>query len=235
MTWLIHTCDMTRSYVWQDSFVCVTCLIHTCDMARSYVWHDSFIRVTWLIHMCDMSHSYVWYDSFTCVTWLIHMCDMTHMCDTTHSYVWHDSYVRHDPFICVTRLIHMCDMTQDPTVKLELKHRHKVLKVLARPESFFTKNDNTSTAEPPAMQYNKWLHKCEDMIQQLAAKTNVVHLFFLFPIYFCIVSITINGFTTRRHDAATRSNSRTATRGKPQRITLIFSFFLYIPYFHKVQ
>ena len=81
-------------------------------------------------------------------------------------------------------------MTQDPTVKLELKHRHKVLKVLARPESFFTKNDHSSTAEPPAVRYNKWLHKCEDMIQQLAAKTNVVHLFFLFCIDFCIFSIT---------------------------------------------
>jgi len=29
----------------------------------SYVWHDSFICVTWLIHMCDMTHSYVWHDS----------------------------------------------------------------------------------------------------------------------------------------------------------------------------
>ena len=27
-----------------------------CDMTHSYVWHDSFICVTWLIHMCDMTH-----------------------------------------------------------------------------------------------------------------------------------------------------------------------------------
>jgi len=37
---------------------------HVCDMTHSYVWHDSFICVTWLIHMCDMTHSYVWRDPF---------------------------------------------------------------------------------------------------------------------------------------------------------------------------
>jgi len=63
VTWLIHMCDMTHSYVWHDSFICVTWLIHMCDKTHSYVWHDSFICVTWLIHMCDMTHSYVWHDS----------------------------------------------------------------------------------------------------------------------------------------------------------------------------
>ena len=58
-------------------------------MTHSYVWHDSFICVTWLIHMCDKTRSYVWHDSFVCVTWLIRMCDMT------HSYVWHDSFLKH--------------------------------------------------------------------------------------------------------------------------------------------
>jgi len=57
-------------------------MIHMCDMTHSYVWHDSFTCVTWLIHMCDMTHLHVWHDSFICVTWLIHMCDMT------HSYGW---------------------------------------------------------------------------------------------------------------------------------------------------
>jgi len=114
------TCDMTRSYVWHDTFICVTWLIYMCDMTHSYVWHDSFICVTWLVRMCDMTHSCVWHDSFICVTWLILTCDMT------RSYVWHDSficvtwliymchmthlYVWHDSFICVTWLIYMCDM-----------------------------------------------------------------------------------------------------------------------------
>jgi len=107
-----YMCDITHSFVWHNSFRCVTWarymyfkpwLIHTCEMTHSCVWHghvrcisnrESFIYVTWLIHMCDMTHSNEWHDSFICVTCLIHMCDMT------HSYVWHD----------VTWLIHVCDM-----------------------------------------------------------------------------------------------------------------------------
>jgi len=80
---LIHMCDMTHSYVWHDSFTCVTWLIHMCDMTRTWAlrgqgrcWgacrHASFIR--------DMTHSYVWHDSFICVTWLIHMSGMTYIC-----------------------------------------------------------------------------------------------------------------------------------------------------------
>jgi len=92
---------MTRSWVkrlthvWHDSFMCVPWLIHACNLTRSYLWHDSFICerttscVTWLLHvrhdsfMCDMTHScvtwliHVWHDSFICVPWLIHMCDLT--------------------------------------------------------------------------------------------------------------------------------------------------------------
>jgi len=67
--WLIHTCDVNRSYVWHDSFIRVTCLVHMCDMTHLYVWHDSSICVTWLVHMCDMTRSYVWHDSSICVTW----------------------------------------------------------------------------------------------------------------------------------------------------------------------
>ena len=90
---------MTHSYVWYDSFTCVTWLIHIHDVTHSYVWHE-------LIHMCDMNsficltwtHSYVWHDSFKCVTWLNHMFDMP------HSYVWHELIYMCDmnSFICVT-------------------------------------------------------------------------------------------------------------------------------------
>ena len=55
------------------------------DMTHSYAWHDSFICVTWLNHTCDMTHLYAWlthlhaWNSFICVTWLMHTCDMTHL------------------------------------------------------------------------------------------------------------------------------------------------------------
>ena len=86
---------MTHSYVWYDSFICVTWLIH----------------MTWLIYMCDMTHLYVWHDSFICVTWLIYMsmhCQhITTLCNTLHHMgnriaghihstapcTWHDSFI----------------------------------------------------------------------------------------------------------------------------------------------
>jgi len=100
VTWLIHPCDMTHSYIWYDSFICVAWLIYICDMTDSYVWNDWFIYVTWLIHIWDMTHLYVWHDSFIHVTWLIHICDMTYSC------MWHDS------FIYVTWLLLMSDRIQ---------------------------------------------------------------------------------------------------------------------------
>jgi len=67
-------CDMSHSYVWHVSSIC---LIHMCDMSRSHAWHVSFICVTWLVHMCDMSHSYVWHDYFIFVTRRVHVFDKT--------------------------------------------------------------------------------------------------------------------------------------------------------------
>ena len=83
VTWLIYMCDMTRLYVWHDSFICVTWLAHMCDMC-----HDSFMCVNWRIHMFAMNYSYVCHNSPTCVPWLIHMCDMK------PSYVWRDPFIR---------------------------------------------------------------------------------------------------------------------------------------------
>ena len=84
---------MTHSFVWHDSFICVTWLIHMCDMTHSYVWHDSFICVTWLIHMCDMTHSYVWHDSFTC-----------------YVPAWQNSLTSTSKDLCVLSYIRICDL-----------------------------------------------------------------------------------------------------------------------------
>jgi len=91
--------------------MCVTWLIHTCDVTHSCVWRDSFIRVTWLIHVCDVTHS--------CVTWLIHTCDVTHscVCDVTHSWVtrrrttWAETCVWRGPFKYVTWVMYVCNIT----------------------------------------------------------------------------------------------------------------------------
>jgi len=49
--------DMTHSYVWRDSFICVPWPSHMCNTTHPYVWRGESIRVIWLIHMCDMTHS----------------------------------------------------------------------------------------------------------------------------------------------------------------------------------
>ena len=76
--------DMTHSYVWHDSFICVTWLIHMCDMTHSYVWHHSFnhthnlsvaqqpTTMTSWIYGCDMTCWYLWHDWFTCLTFHIY-------------------------------------------------------------------------------------------------------------------------------------------------------------------
>ena len=89
LTWMLCMCETSRSCVWHDSSICVTCLVHTRDMTAVYVWHVSFICVTWLIHTCDVSHSHAWHVSFICVTWLIYMRDVTRsMRDMIHACVW---------------------------------------------------------------------------------------------------------------------------------------------------
>jgi len=122
VTWLVHMCDMTRSYVWHDSFICVTWLIRMCDMTHSYIWHDSIICATWLSHVCDMTQSHVCHDSCICYMWHIHKRQShsdTFICVSTcvsftYICVWHDSSM---PVTWLTE-IHMthlhtsvCDMT----------------------------------------------------------------------------------------------------------------------------
>ena len=42
LTWLIHTFHMSHSYVRRYWCIFVTWLIPMCDMTRLYMWHDSF-------------------------------------------------------------------------------------------------------------------------------------------------------------------------------------------------
>ena len=60
-TWLIHMFDVTWLYVCYK-------LIHTCDMTHSYVWWHIHLRPltrllpfagTWRFHMCHMTHAYL--------------------------------------------------------------------------------------------------------------------------------------------------------------------------------
>ena len=114
VTWLVHMCDMTHSYVWHGSFICVNVCVwygYMCDMTRSYVWHvwhDSCICVTWLIHMCERMcepyHTYEWA--------MAHICtDMSHewMCHVTHRirYTTHIKVLCHT-YECVTSRIWRC-------------------------------------------------------------------------------------------------------------------------------
>jgi len=94
-------------------YPCGIGLFYTCDMTHSYVWHDSFVCVKWLTYTCDMTHSYVAKGTVHSH----HGDGHLYLCDVTHSYMWHDSFKRtvthscewHDSFVCVTWLIYVCD------------------------------------------------------------------------------------------------------------------------------
>jgi len=66
------------SHIWMRHVAHVNGACGSGDMTHSYVWHDSYICMTWLIHKCDMTRTRKWHDLFACVTRLIHMCDVTH-------------------------------------------------------------------------------------------------------------------------------------------------------------
>ena len=111
VTWPIHICDSTHRFAFK---VFALNVLTQCDMTHSYVWHDSCIcmphlhawfdlqiRVQGLRSLCTYT---TWHDSSIRVTWPIHIRDSTHrfafkvftvnvltLYDMTHSYVWHDS------------------------------------------------------------------------------------------------------------------------------------------------
>jgi len=106
-------CSCEASY---HSFECThlkreTWLIHTCDMTHSYMWHDSFVHVTWLIPTCDVislvCSCEASYHSFKCTR--LHDSSRLMTCDMTHSYMWHDSftwYMHHDSLTSCMWLIY---------------------------------------------------------------------------------------------------------------------------------
>jgi len=111
----VQMCDMTHSYVWRDSFICVTWLILCVfTLLPQLRWHDCFTRVWRDLFICDVTYSHAWRDSFICVTWLI-----PRVFTPLTQLRWHDSFTYvtwlihmwRDLFTCVTWLIHMCDMT----------------------------------------------------------------------------------------------------------------------------
>jgi len=122
---LILIGEMTHSYAWHESFLCVTWLIHmsfiweTWLIHLQYMWQDSLIRVTWrvtptchLYHMWDMTIPCV-ITYTTYVTWLIHLYNI---CDMTHSpiqHMWHDAFTYGIPDMPsdATWLIDTCDTT----------------------------------------------------------------------------------------------------------------------------
>jgi len=93
---LILTCDMTHLRMQR--------LVLMFDMTHSYVWYDTFICVKRLIHTCDMTHPHM--------QRLIRTCDMTHRivgwqfahhCHALQHTATHGTTLQHTATHCNTR------------------------------------------------------------------------------------------------------------------------------------
>jgi len=69
----IRVCVIGAAYLWRDSFICVTWLIHMCNMTHSYVcvrlihtWHDCVMRAAARSHTV---HSRTHWHSLHAHTW----------------------------------------------------------------------------------------------------------------------------------------------------------------------
>ena len=98
-------CDMTHSYVWHASFVCVIRPMYIIRMFDRK-WQVSFAEYR-LFYRALLQKRPITHDA--CVT---NDGCVIGMCDPTRSYAWHErSYAWHDSFMCVIRPIYMCDTT----------------------------------------------------------------------------------------------------------------------------
>ena len=114
-----HVFDVTFSYVWRDSIICVwhvcavtsrrLCICRTCVFDICVTWHmyACVMCVTWRRNMCDVPQLYVcWRDVLIHVTWHLDMCPtMSRLCHMTSCNVWHVS------LICVTWRHEIYDVT----------------------------------------------------------------------------------------------------------------------------
>ena len=113
VTWLIHTCDMTRSYEWHDSFICMwhkNCVWH--EETRLRERHDSFLCFP----------SLIWHDIFCCLTWPIlvrtyesvmslaqtRLRTLFKICVHVHVYIYGHKHMWIYLYTCARDMTHYC-------------------------------------------------------------------------------------------------------------------------------
>jgi len=110
VTRLIHMCDKTHSYMWQTSFIYVTCLIH-CDMPHPYetgALPSMRVLHGWATRAATQVCVYLSLSLYVCVPVSVRVCDYTRVCVCTCDAWMGDPCCNPGTCFCVCLSLYVC-------------------------------------------------------------------------------------------------------------------------------
>jgi len=96
---LVHTCDMTHSYAWRDSFIRVTCHTNQWVMSRTSMSHVTHVNESCHAHVNESCHTYRWVMMHTSMSHVTHINESCQAYERDMSHISTSRYLIHQPII----------------------------------------------------------------------------------------------------------------------------------------